>query len=191
MILWLNKAINEKEQKVIPSMGSHLNQPFAPRTDHMASISSIKSTPTQYYGTYQPGKYASKPYVPGNYASGANSQYSGQKYGTTYGGLSTDKKGISPIADEIPEQAAGTQLLNKNFSVTSISSGSVPYTTTRMNQAEPMKTYGIGGKNLAEDLDIKEKEPDKAEKSADTNPEAVPEPRPVPNILPIKYTQPS
>ncbi len=204
MILWLNKAINEREQKALPTAS------FAAAP--MGSISSIKSTPTQYYSTYQ-NKYTPKPYIPGNYAAAAGAastlgQYSSHKFGgNTFSAMSTDKKPKSPIEDA-PEIPTGTQLLQKNFSTTSISSGSVPYSTARLNGADHFKTYGGAGGILSNGLigagttpgrvdeeltsGSRDKEGEKTVKPSDNSvTEVAPEPRPIPSILPIKYTQPA
>ena len=172
---------------------SHIGPTFNPR-DHVSSISSIKSTPTQYYTSYQ-NKYTTtaKPYAASNYAAANNNfQYSNQKLTSTLPGMSTDKKTKSPIED-MPDPTLGTQLLQKNFSTTSISSA--PYSTARLTGMDHLKTYGGGmaGMNAmpVEEVnigDLGNKEGNKIMKQAD---EVPPEPRPIPNILPIKYTQPA
>ncbi len=101
--------------------------------------------------------------------------YLQQKYGANFaaGVLSTDKKS----ADEGPDPLAGQQLLQKNFSMTSISSQSQPFSTARLAGDLLQKTATVGTQQTGEAPRGLETESSKPEMGMD--------------ILPIKYTQPT
>ena len=167
VILWLNKEINERQKRIIPTVGTSML-----RTD---PISSIKNTPTQYYSTYQP-KYISKGY---GAQIIANQEPQFNKYSPNYGGISTEHKSKSPI-DEVPDSAIGIQILQKDFSASSMSSypsGRAPETKVANPVVESMASFGIEKKDVIIN-------------STEESNEAAPEPQPIPDILPIKYMKP-
>ena len=114
----------------------------------------------------------------------------------------------SPIEDAAIDPLASQQILQKNFSTTSISSQSAPFSTSRVT-GQPQKTYtgytgGLSNNPLQDQAETNDAEMERTAERADVKKEEEPiainqdsdiraeeNAEDADNILPVKYTQPS